>query len=149
MLTKDEKQRYFKAAEKCVAEGEYGEAGGWYKLVEMFDKSREYYAKEAEKSIAKGSYYGAAGWYKLAEMTDKTIACWAKLYLDKKDYKGMAERLSEYPDFSLSQIPKETQERLLELVRKGNVAITRGLAKLVQTEEDELLFNEARAGLVL
>ena len=50
---------------------------------------------------------------------------------------------------SLSTLPKTTLEKLLGLAREGNVRLIQGLAGLVQTEEDEILFNEARAGMVL
>jgi hypothetical protein len=38
---------------------------------------------------------------------------------------------------------------MLELIRTGNVEATQCLASLVKSEEDELIFNEARAGMVL
>ena len=49
----------------------------------------------------------------------------------------------------LSEIPEYERKKMLGLVSNGDVHATQNIAKLVKSEEDELLFNEARAGMVL
>jgi tetratricopeptide (TPR) repeat protein len=143
------KEYWVKLAEECAAKGAYHVAEGWYEKIGDTEKAKECCIKQAEACVSTGSYSIAGGWYEKVGLLDKAVECWTKVYFDKKDYEGMITMLCKRADFSLSQIPKDMRGGLLELVRKGNVRATQSLAKLVKTEEDELMFNEARAGMVL
>jgi hypothetical protein len=84
-------------------------------------------------------------------MIDKAKECCLKT-ANKKIAEGSYESAINYyaqADISLTTLPKETQEKLLKFVMEGNVEATQGLAKLVKSDEDEIIFNEARAGMVL
>jgi tetratricopeptide (TPR) repeat protein len=143
------KECWAKFAEECADNRSYSTAGGWYEKAGELDKAKECWIKQAKECASTGNYGTAGDWYEKVGLPDKAVECWTKVYFDKKDYEGMTTMLCKRADLSLSQIPKGTRGGLLELVRKGNVRATQGLAKLVKNEEDELIFNEARAGLVL
>jgi len=143
---------YLRQAEKGIAAGKIGLATEYFEKAGMKDKAKECWLKEAEEYVAKGDYFLAAYCYKNIGRIDKAEGYYLKgadlliadeRYVDALDYYKLANI------GSLTGLPKETQEKLLGLVRKGNVKATQGLAKLVKTEEEELIFNEARAGMVL
>jgi hypothetical protein len=84
-------------------------------------------------------------------MMEKAKECYlkeAEKFMAVEDYTGAVIDY-RHANLSLTTIPKEPQEKMLELIRTGNVEATQCLASLVKSEEDELIFNEARAGMVL
>ena len=137
--------------EKLVAAGEHRLAAECYEKAGMTNKARGCWLKLAEELVAEGLYNNAAEYCEKVGTMDGASECYIKI-ADGFVVTGEPIRAIGYykrANISLTTLPKESQEKLLGLVREGNVAITRGLAKLVETEEDEIIFNEARAGLVL
>jgi tetratricopeptide (TPR) repeat protein len=105
--------------------------------------------KEADSYINRREYGNAVYCYTKAGMTEQQAhERVANSAVTKKDY-NEAINLYTQANLTLATLTKESQEQLLRFVREGNVTVTQGLAALVQTEEDEIIFNEARAGLVL
>jgi tetratricopeptide (TPR) repeat protein len=105
----------------------------------------------AQSLVNEERFDAAANCYKQVGETEAANAClisWG-LKLMGRGYVDRAFDFYKSNDISLSKMPKEMQEKMLDLVKKGNVKITQNLAKLVKTEEEELMFNEARAGMVL
>jgi tetratricopeptide (TPR) repeat protein len=106
--------------------------------------------KVIEGLIEKREYDGAEIWYvQRLGLTEKEArlkiaeACFANgIYHDAIAYLKKS-------DCQLADIPKKIREELLMLVTEGNIEVTQSLASLVKSEEDELIFNEARAGMVL
>jgi hypothetical protein len=72
----------------------------------------------------------------------------AKILLEHGDY-GQAISFYKEAYGSLVGIPEKERNALLEQVKSGNVIVIQKLAELVKNEEEELIFNEARAGWVL
>jgi hypothetical protein len=96
--------------------------------------------------VLNGTVYGNSKDY-YANYTGSALEV-AKMYLEQGEY-GMAVGLYKEAYNSLLEIPENERNALLEQVKSGNVIVTQRLAALVKSEEDELIFNEARAGMVL
>jgi hypothetical protein len=114
-----------------------------------------------EYFITVKNFYQASDCYEKAGIPEQAKKCrindadeyikssvYAEEFNTRESY-SKALKIYKTEGCSLSTLPKESQEKILRLVRKGNVEATQCLAELVKTEEEELIFNEARAGLVL
>jgi tetratricopeptide (TPR) repeat protein len=144
-------QYYHARAELLVENGKFGKAAECYEIAGEPEKAKECYIKVADTYVAKNSNTWAAAYYEKAGMKDKAKECYikaAEVYAADEDYTHAIESYKR-ANLSLATLPRESQEKLLGLIREGNVEATQGLALLVKNEEEELIFNEARAGLVL
>jgi hypothetical protein len=93
----------------------------------------------------------AAKYYKLSRAPKKARECWLKTAEAFISHFQLGSAISTYKTagVSLSDVPLKEREKLLDKVKEGNIEITQNLASLVENEEEELIFNEARAGMVL
>jgi hypothetical protein len=113
--------------------------------------SPEYNLAKAEMLVERKRFAEASTCYEKAKEPEKAKECklkQAELCFDREYYEGMVIWYME-AGISLSEISKDMQKKVLDLIRQGNIEATQGLASLVENEEDEVMFNEARAGMVL
>jgi tetratricopeptide (TPR) repeat protein len=145
------KEFYIKSAEKWIASRDYDWAADSYMAAGMTEKAKECLIQAAERHIAKKEYGWAAEAYAKVGETEKEKECYLKQaggFIVSENYTA-AVVYYKLANVSLTALPKESLEKILGLVREGNVAVTQGLAAIVKTDEEELMFNEARAGMVL
>jgi tetratricopeptide (TPR) repeat protein len=144
------REDYSKAAIYFEKADRKGEASACRKI-SIKTLSGSQFNNRAEKQIDKKIHYMAAKFYDEAGESKKAKECWTKAaqnFLDTNDYSSAIECYKN-AKVSLSTLPEYIQERVLETIKSGDVKEIQGLAALVQTEEDELIFNEAHVGLVL
>jgi tetratricopeptide (TPR) repeat protein len=168
------KHELIRRAESALTRDDFERAGSYYKHAGEMEKAKECYIKAAERfvaeaeaeektnvgfmAVARWSKLGGGGNYSLAAYNyekagehEKAKECYIKeaseLMADG-DYVAAVENYKD-ANLTLTELPKESQEKLLGLVSKGHVAVTQSLAELVKSEEEELMFNEVRAWLVL
>jgi hypothetical protein len=169
---KEAREQYLKAAEKGIKDKRmpneiaefYLEAGEAEKAKEWAFKAKMHYTdwlkRSAEKQKDKlNDIEVAKTWLERADNlcnkldvkegeSAKLMLSIARSSIERKDYDN-AIYCYRRTKSSLLSIPAEEREKLLVAVKEGCVNVIQGLAGLVQTEEEELMFNEARVGLVL
>jgi tetratricopeptide (TPR) repeat protein len=103
----------------------------------------------ADKLFESGVYESAAKRYETLGNTEKTRLSLVKRAEQLVDDRSYLDAAGIYMTlgYSLSNVP--ISEKLLDIVKQGDPKAIQSLAKLVKTEEDEILFNEARARMVL
>jgi tetratricopeptide (TPR) repeat protein len=125
-----------------------------------FEKSADWYIKagmteqEADMRVAEqlgtnGAYVLSIAHYEKAGLAEQqSVLKVAEHCVHNKDY-GNAASFYSILNVSLSDIPQEARENMLKLVTEGNVKAIQEVARMVKTEEEEIMYNEARAGMVL
>jgi tetratricopeptide (TPR) repeat protein len=106
-------------------------------------------ARAADNLFESGRYEAAAEYYKKIGNTEKgrlSSANWAEQLVAEGKYSDAVGIYKKF-GYSLSNVPNP--EKLLEAVKQGSPEAIQKIAELVTSEEDEVIFNEARAGMVL
>jgi tetratricopeptide (TPR) repeat protein len=133
----EEAVNYFlMAAEECIKEGDFWYTGEAYRLAGKKEEAKDYYLMAAKEFAESGNFLDAGRSYGEAGKFKEAAECYAK--------EGSISDIEK-----LIKQKKIQKKNLFKLVSCGDIKVTQTLAKLVKTEEDELMFNEARAGWVL
>jgi hypothetical protein len=106
--------------------------------------------KKAEKYYEQRDYQNALWYYKEVGVPDKEKECWIKLAGEFIDEGGYSSAISIYKNHasSLSEIPQDKLEKVLELVRKGDVGAAQCLAVLIKSEEAVMLYKKNYGSLL-
>jgi tetratricopeptide (TPR) repeat protein len=143
-------------AELLFEEKKFVEAADYYRQAGEFDQADRCLIVNGLVLFNKGQVDSAREFYKNNDISfskmqkdvQEKVINFGLVYIDK-GYVDSAITFYGIIGVYISQMPKNVQEKLLKPVREGNVTTTQKLASLVNSEEDEILFNEARAGMVL
>jgi tetratricopeptide (TPR) repeat protein len=145
------KECLIKLAEFDSKNEHYRQAAEYYEEAGLNEKAKECWIDEARKLVSPrfNMHDEAVECYTKGGFTEQeSIIRVAADCLIKNNY-CEAAKFYAIGNYSLSDFPKDVREKMLELVKDGNVTATQNIARTVKSEEDEVIFNEARAGLVL
>jgi hypothetical protein len=155
----EKKEAMLKYAKEDETKKRYGDAAYIHGLLGDYKKARQLLIKDADDILARGGIEWAMTCYKSLMDTK----CLKEFFMEAAEriiQNHEIRRLSlptwyqaitilKEGNFSLSEVSENVRGTLLTLVSEGNIEATQSIAELVKTEDDELMFNEARAGLVL
>jgi uncharacterized protein HemY len=156
-----EKECLIRHVDTLISERNYRTAAQVVGRIGDAEKQKEYFMILGRLEAEHGSYWYAGNNFELAGCMDLAARCYtvAAAQWGSMGHQDVADNLrkaaaecfgklfSAYD--SLSELPQKLRDEMLGLVKDGDITATQGLAALVKTEEDELIFNEARARMVL
>jgi tetratricopeptide (TPR) repeat protein len=141
--TERAREIWIKKAEEYTGEWHYEKSKKYYMNAGMTEEEARFKAASRiaeEEMKSEYSYSNAVKWYKEAGMPESEIYTkFGDIYAAEGEIELAIDLYSA----------ANNKQRLFDMMKTGGIELMQKLASLVETEEDEIAFNEARAGWVL